>query len=795
MPYVKSPINGNIIEVTANSPLLRTWQVVSGPSGSSTSTNTNTNTNTNSSGSLYDAYVAAANKPSQQTTPPPTSPPVQQPTQTQQHPTVPPPASSAPAGTPPVIAPVADTQKYYVKSPINGNIIEVTKDSPLLKTWQVVSGPAPTAPPAPVVTPPPAPVVTPPPAPVEKVEAPTATGTPSDYGSSIENFDPSNPFMKKIADLGQQWKNATSQAEKDRIAAESKQIGEAAGGHRSAAGKWTFPTTSTDPGIPNISVPVDAGVTGPVSIDTPPSPTIPPGTTSPGSVITNPVELPSSAAEPPLPADYGSSINNFNYNDPIQRHIADLGQQWKNAKTQADKDRIAKEALDYGTANGGKRDASGHWTFGGGSTGTGAGTGTGTGTGTTEAAAPTDQNDLIKIILDMLTGNQQSEADMQAQAQAQAEAQAKEQRDALTNLINSLNANQEADLSRINSGLANTKQDLQDKTFQDYLQARQAMANRGLAGSGLANDQDTRLLLSQGRTLARANQDALAQAQKVAAGYSQSLADARTKFANVNTSQIAQQLFQKMYESGSKNMTDRAKAMIDLLGKTMGYNTDMGNLQFKYDQLGQQDKQFYDKLDSNEKIAYAKMDNSNQQLAAKLSQEYNLKMTQFLGYDPTTGQPTIDSLKLAESVRHNQASEVNSANAIIERANSNKAKLDQDMNEFIVKASQNADKLQSSQWSQQAKNLATIIKQKGTEITTYTTQLTKLDPKSATYDHDKQVIQSAIADALGTQNAYAKVLDDLTFAKLPGQTGVADLLKTKVIGNGGGGGGHTYNPN
>lgn len=97
---------------------------------------------------------------------------------------------------------------------------------------------------------------------------------------------------------------------------------------------------------------------------------------------------------------------------------------------------------------------------------------------------------------------QQQLAMMQQQQEEFARQQAEAQRAAFNGLIDQYGKAQDADLQALDNQYASAKGELEDQSFQQYLQARQAMANRGLAGSGLANDQDTRLLMANSKNLA-----------------------------------------------------------------------------------------------------------------------------------------------------------------------------------------------------------------------------------------------------------------------------------------------------
>lgn len=276
---------------------------------------------------------------------------------------------------------------------------------------------------------------------------------------------------------------------------------------------------------------------------------------------------------------------------------------------------------------------------------------------------------LMKQLMDIMNGQALNQQGLKDEADKAAAAQAQEQKAAYQRLIDSLINNQSAELEGVNSNLANSRQDLQDTSFQQYLQSRQGIANRGLAGSGLANAQDTQLLLSNGRQLASLGRDAQSKLSGIQANYGNKLADANAQLSGVNQNKISQDIYNQLFQQGSSALNDKAKIYADLIGKTIGYDKisagDAAANQFKYDQLDVENKQFYDKLGADQKLDYekmnqsdrqfyAKLDNDSRQFYDKLKTDYNIELTKVMGTD-ANGKPTLDYLKLAEEIRRNKA--------------------------------------------------------------------------------------------------------------------------------------------
>jgi hypothetical protein len=156
------------------------------------------------------------------------------------------------------------------------------------------------------------------------------------------------------------------------------------------------------------------------------------------------------------------------------------------------------------------------------------------------------------------TQQQSLQSDLRTEAMRQAKEIAKQKENALNSLIAQLKTGQEVGLKNIQTGLEDAKQGVEDNSFQKWLTARQAMANRGLAGSGLASDQDTRLLLAKQRDLAGVYRDAENQSFQLSNQYGNSLNDAYTKLSDVNTGEISSDIFQKLYSEGAKGLNDQA---------------------------------------------------------------------------------------------------------------------------------------------------------------------------------------------------------------------------------------------
>lgn len=165
-------------------------------------------------------------------------------------------------------------------------------------------------------------------------------------------------------------------------------------------------------------------------------------------------------------------------------------------------------------------------------------------------------------------------------AKEQAHQQAQQQLAQFQTLMSQLQAAESRGLAGVDSSLSDAKQALEDRSFQDYLGARQDMANRGLASSGLASDQDTRLLLAKQRDLAGIERDAANNRQSVRDQFENQIADTQRQSSLVNESAMYNQLYSSLYGTTKQSMLDGAKSQFQgleglrqMLGDTMKNDT------------------------------------------------------------------------------------------------------------------------------------------------------------------------------------------------------------------------------
>jgi hypothetical protein len=336
---------------------------------------------------------------------------------------------------------------------------------------------------------------------------------------------------------------------------------------------------------------------------------------------------------------------------------------------------------------------------------------------------------------------------LQARAQQEAAAIAKQKRDALSQLVEQLKGNQQTGLQGIQNSVEDAKQGVEDSSFQQWLAARQAMANRGLAGSGLASDQDTRLLLAKQRDLAGVYRNAQTQSQTLNNQYTNQLNNAYQQLAAINPDATAADLFNKYYTDGQKSLNDQFQTFADLYKwNTPSANNTQDNQtkMYEWNNVSANDMlkntQFYDKLNQDGKIEAAK-------LALNLKQ-YDLDVAKVMGVDQN-GNPTLDAQKLYEEMRHNQASEgIASANVSL-----GAARLQQSIASAQQKANMDMLKLQNSQWGKQGQLLKSLADSK-LSLASRALEAVKANPD----DYGaKTEYEAAIRDANAAQKALEAV--------------------------------------
>ncbi|MMZ47355.1 hypothetical protein D1872_89990 [compost metagenome] len=242
---------------------------------------------------------------------------------------------------------------------------------------------------------------------------------------------------------------------------------------------------------------------------------------------------------------------------------------------------------------------------------------------------------------------QQQAADFQRQQQMLAQQQ-------LQSLMGQYQNMQDADLAAIDAQFNEAKGNLEDDSFQQYLQARQAMANRGLAGSGLASDQDTRLLMANNRNLTSLQNNLNNQRNQIKLRYGAQMDDVRNQLGAISSipylSGVGEDprtassgisgnnaLLDNIIYSGGASGNGVSKYMRSALASGGGSPSgvkgpDDTTLNMAFDLF-------------KEVLPYTRATVKDQMQYAIDVDEQRRKWTDTFGYDPQTGNPTLDRLK------------------------------------------------------------------------------------------------------------------------------------------------------
>lgn len=281
------------------------------------------------------------------------------------------------------------------------------------------------------------------------------------------------------------------------------------------------------------------------------------------------------------------------------------------------------------------------------------------GTGGASASPSPTTDALLEMLFQQLQGGQVNYESMREDARRQADAWARQQNAYLDLALQQLNNRYNQGLRSIESGLADAAQSLEDNYFQQWLQARQSMANRGLAGSGLASDQDTRLMLAKQRDLAGMYRDAEQQRMAMLDALNTGQLQIELQRMGIDPSMREEEIFSRLVQNSSAmnsgnteaarilasliptflnhesvSATDRLRhqeAMAKLGWDMQKFEREMG---FKYDQLNADARQFYDKM----------------------MNDRELELMRLFGHDGN-GNVTLDYRKFEEQVRSNRANE------------------------------------------------------------------------------------------------------------------------------------------
>jgi hypothetical protein len=353
---------------------------------------------------------------------------------------------------------------------------------------------------------------------------------------------------------------------------------------------------------------------------------------------------------------------------------------------------------------------------------------------------------------------------------AAAETQAKAEYDAklgsYQNLLNSLKTGQKNDLEAITNSLDTAKSDIEDNSFQKWLEARQGIANRGLAGSGLASDADTRLLLSKQKNLANLYNTKSAAINDVNKRYADQINTANTNIAGLNLPAMQAAAFQKLFQDGSKTQLEVAKIYESLLKEKMGNETTANSDAMKYS---------FEKYQTDKEYAYKydKLNQDGQVKAAQLAldwKKYGLDVAKVMGVDEN-GNMTLDARKMVAEIsqKAQQMAITQAHNAVMEKQGW--ARIDQtdkemdiklqamenQTSQFEAKMKLDKSKANDAQLGKQVDAIKAIMTEEGSNLRSIRT---KLDSKDLS-DAQKESLTAEYAQSLSKIEAAQNSMGEI----------------------------------
>ena len=245
------------------------------------------------------------------------------------------------------------------------------------------------------------------------------------------------------------------------------------------------------------------------------------------------------------------------------------------------------------------------------------------------------------IAMDLLTQFMESNGyaptpEEMAEIRAQALAEAKKKNDILRGQIDSqlktATDSYNSGRDQINTNLADARESLEDQSFQQYLQSRQEMANRGLATSGLAEGENTRLLLGRDRSMAGIYRDVDNDLNELTREFNTQKSTLENQRSQINDETTSEEIYNQLMEENKKTKAEQEERYLKFIDTLMPYIQPTAN-----NILDNQTSRENNILNNTTKSAIAKLNNdtklqiNNDNIAASLqttSMNIQAKMAQ-----------------------------------------------------------------------------------------------------------------------------------------------------------------------
>lgn len=239
--------------------------------------------------------------------------------------------------------------------------------------------------------------------------------------------------------------------------------------------------------------------------------------------------------------------------------------------------------------------------------------------------------------------------------------QADVQKAQLQNLINQYQGQLSTGRQGIQDQYLAGQQQLQNQAAQDQQSALQQMAARGLVGSGLQNDTNTRLAMANAQNLSNLQLQKATQTAQLEQQMNPQIAQAESQLALTNPYSFAMQNFENLYGPAETAIGNEARYAADALGNALKYTTVSPDQALSTaatvadntakNALGYTQAMGYLTDASGNPITGANGQPIPTEAALNNAAMRQIQQEGIMGYD-ANGNPTLDTQKLQETIRN-----------------------------------------------------------------------------------------------------------------------------------------------
>lgn len=192
------------------------------------------------------------------------------------------------------------------------------------------------------------------------------------------------------------------------------------------------------------------------------------------------------------------------------------------------------------------------------------------------SSVPSQQDQLQALfnqLLQTINGNGSDQTQLQTEAQQEAQAQYQQQLAAYQQQVQALKDQQGQTNAGYQQQLNSALNTLNDTSFQDYLQGREDMAQRGLATSGLNDAQNTQLALAQQQQAGTLEGQESQQVAANNASYGDQENSINSEMSQLNPQSLYDQYLQSLQTSAQSAQAQRVSQLQSALGLMAPYES------------------------------------------------------------------------------------------------------------------------------------------------------------------------------------------------------------------------------